>query len=371
MVANALWGWLNRWKKANWQHRGKPIWAAEIWQDIPARVEKLTVKVQHMDAHVSKSRANEEHHNNEQVDKAAKVKVSQGRDATYRWTCDRGVDLTMDNISQVIHNCETCTAIKLAKRVKPLWYGGRWLKYRVCVPSPSVASLPPLDTLKHLNVLPELRGPELDTALKAWPHQCRVQGKNDLPAAAGHTIPDTGQVAFSATWAHCWLMFSCCHQCPQVPFCLGTVQPHRPQLIALWGVIVAKVQDLALGLIKLHLIGLCPPIQPFQVSLQSHPTFQQIDTRSQPTGIHKFTTQRFNTHIYIINKNIEQNWPQQRPLRDTTGDWPPTGCSTIHHHSLGLATQPVLISANSAPVQAMGCQLFQECAVSKTLLKSN
>ncbi|RMB97162.1 hypothetical protein DUI87_26447 [Hirundo rustica rustica] len=36
MVANALWGWLNRWKKANWQRRGKPIWAAEIWQDIAA-----------------------------------------------------------------------------------------------------------------------------------------------------------------------------------------------------------------------------------------------------------------------------------------------------------------------------------------------
>ncbi|RMC16241.1 hypothetical protein DUI87_08456 [Hirundo rustica rustica] len=36
----------------------------------------------------------------------------------------------MDNISQVIHNCETCAAIKQAKWVKPLWYGGRWLKYR-------------------------------------------------------------------------------------------------------------------------------------------------------------------------------------------------------------------------------------------------
>ncbi|RMB91353.1 hypothetical protein DUI87_32144 [Hirundo rustica rustica] len=107
MVANALWGWLNCWKKANWQRRGKAIWAAEIWQDMAARVEKLTVKVRHMDAHVSKSQANEEHHNNEQVDKATKVKVSQ-----------------------VIHNCETCAAIKQAKRVKPLWYGGRWLKYR-------------------------------------------------------------------------------------------------------------------------------------------------------------------------------------------------------------------------------------------------
>ncbi|RMB89335.1 hypothetical protein DUI87_34316 [Hirundo rustica rustica] len=154
MVANALWGWLDRWRKANWQRRGKPIWAADEWKDIAARVEKLPVKVRHVDAHVPKSRANEEHQNNEQVDQAAKIEVSkidldwqhkgelflarwahdasghQGRDATYKWAQDRGVDLTMDSISQVIHDCETCAAIKQAKRVKPLWYGGRWSKYK-------------------------------------------------------------------------------------------------------------------------------------------------------------------------------------------------------------------------------------------------
>ncbi|RMC21314.1 hypothetical protein DUI87_02175 [Hirundo rustica rustica] len=154
MVANALWGWLEKWKKANWQRRGKPIWAADEWKDIATRVEKLPVKVRHVDAHVPKSRANEEHRNNEQVDQAAKIEVSkidldwqhkgelflarwahdasghQGRDATYKWARDRGVDLTMDSISQVIHDCETCAAIKQAKRVKPLWYGGRWSKYK-------------------------------------------------------------------------------------------------------------------------------------------------------------------------------------------------------------------------------------------------
>ncbi|GAB0195849.1 hypothetical protein GRJ2_002050200 [Grus japonensis] len=36
----------------------------------------------------------------------------------------------MDAISQVIHQCETRAAIKQAKRVKPVWYGGRWLKYK-------------------------------------------------------------------------------------------------------------------------------------------------------------------------------------------------------------------------------------------------
>ncbi|RMC05618.1 hypothetical protein DUI87_17708 [Hirundo rustica rustica] len=151
MVANALWGWLDRWKKANWQHRGKPIWAADEWKDIATRVEKLPVKVCYLDAHVPKSWANEEHRNNEQVDQAAKIEVSkidldwqhkgelflaqwahdasghQGRDATYRWARDRGVDLTMDSISQVIHDCEMYAAIKEAKQVKPLWYGKRYV----------------------------------------------------------------------------------------------------------------------------------------------------------------------------------------------------------------------------------------------------
>ncbi|RMC20093.1 hypothetical protein DUI87_00939 [Hirundo rustica rustica] len=61
MVANALWGWLEKWKKANWQRKGKPIWAVDEWKDIATRVKKLPVKVRHVDAHVPKSRANEEH----------------------------------------------------------------------------------------------------------------------------------------------------------------------------------------------------------------------------------------------------------------------------------------------------------------------
>ncbi|XP_041334792.1 ribonuclease H-like [Pyrgilauda ruficollis] len=77
MVANALWGWLERWKEANWQCRGKPILAAEEWKDIAIRVGRLPVKVGHVNAHVPKSRANEEHKNNEQVDQAAKIGVSK------------------------------------------------------------------------------------------------------------------------------------------------------------------------------------------------------------------------------------------------------------------------------------------------------
>ncbi|RMB97364.1 hypothetical protein DUI87_26092 [Hirundo rustica rustica] len=124
MVANALWGWLEKWKNTNWQRRGKQFWAVDEWKDIATRVEKLPVKVHHVNARVPKSQANEEHRNNEQLDGPMMPQ------ATYKWARDRGVDLTMDSISQVIHDCETCAAIKQAKRVKPLCYGGRWSKYK-------------------------------------------------------------------------------------------------------------------------------------------------------------------------------------------------------------------------------------------------
>ncbi|KAK4832385.1 LOW QUALITY PROTEIN: hypothetical protein QYF61_022240 [Mycteria americana] len=142
MVANALWCWLQQEKKNKWHHRGKPIWAAALWQDIAARVENLVVKVPHVDAHVPKSWATEEHENNQQVDQAAQTEVAQvdldwqhkgelftaqwghdtsgRRDTTYRWAHDQGVDLAMDTIAQVIHECATRAAIKQAKRLKPL-----------------------------------------------------------------------------------------------------------------------------------------------------------------------------------------------------------------------------------------------------------
>uniref|UniRef100_A0A8C0ENN5 ribonuclease H n=1 Tax=Bubo bubo TaxID=30461 RepID=A0A8C0ENN5_BUBBB len=154
VMASALWMWLQQWKQNNWQRKGKPIWAAEVWQDIAARVENLVVKVRHVDAHIPKSRATDEHQHNQQADQAAKIEVAQvdldwqrkgelfiarwahetsghqGRDATYRWARDRGVDLTIDTIAEIIHGCETCAAIKQAKRVKPQRNEDRWMKYK-------------------------------------------------------------------------------------------------------------------------------------------------------------------------------------------------------------------------------------------------
>jgi len=46
-----------------------------LWQDIAAWLEKLVVKVCHVNACIPKSRATEECQNNQQVDQAAKIEV--------------------------------------------------------------------------------------------------------------------------------------------------------------------------------------------------------------------------------------------------------------------------------------------------------
>ncbi|KAJ7405122.1 hypothetical protein WISP_141802 [Willisornis vidua] len=125
-------------------------------------------------------------------------------------------------------------------------------------------------------------------------------------------------------------------------------------------VVVAKVQDPALGLVKYHPIGFVPSIQLVQVSLKSSLTLQQINTPPQLGVICKFANGGLNSLIQIINKDIKQNWAQYSSLENTTVDQAPTECSPIHQQSLGPAIQAVLIPAESTPVQEVGCQLFQE-----------
>ncbi|KAK4811094.1 hypothetical protein QYF61_016380 [Mycteria americana] len=115
---------------------------------------------------------------------------------------------------------------------------------------------PSLDMLQHLNVVLVVRGPKLNTVFEA---------------------------AF---------------------------QPLFPKPVALHGVVVTQVQDLALGLVEPHTIGPSPSIQPVQIPLQSLPTLKQINTPAQLGVICKLTEGALDPLIQIIVKDIKQNWPQ-------------------------------------------------------------
>ncbi|KAK4821755.1 LOW QUALITY PROTEIN: hypothetical protein QYF61_000816 [Mycteria americana] len=164
VVANALWGWLQQWKQSNWQHRvlwfhpsqqlsttqllahsppppkpaprRKPTWAAALWQGISAQVENLVVEVRHMLTYPRVWPLKDIGTTSRWI-RLLRLKwlsgpmtpqaIKEQMQHTDGLMTD-GVDLTMDTIAQVIHECETCATIKQAKRLKPLWYGGRWLK---------------------------------------------------------------------------------------------------------------------------------------------------------------------------------------------------------------------------------------------------
>ncbi|KAK4810645.1 hypothetical protein QYF61_007382 [Mycteria americana] len=219
---------------------------------------------------------------------------------------------------------------------------------------------------QHLNVSLVVRGPKLNTVFEVQPHQCQLQGHNHFPSPAGHAIFDTSQDAMGFLGSLGTLLAhiqAAVNQHAQVLLCLAAFQPLFPKPVALHGVVVAQVQDLALSLVEPHTIGLGPLIQPVQVTLQSLPTLKQINTPTQLGVVCKLTEGALNPFIQIIDKDIKQNWPQHRALVDTTCDRPPTGVNSIHHHSLGPAIQPVLYPVKSTPIQAMSSQFLQENAV--------
>ncbi|RMC13278.1 hypothetical protein DUI87_10813 [Hirundo rustica rustica] len=131
-----------------------------------------------------------------------------------------------------------------------------------------------------LSKLVQVRRPELDTAVEVWPHQCRLQGDGHCPGPADHTAGDPGQVAIGSLdhlGTH-WLMFIAIDRHPKVLFLWADFQTLFPQPLALHGVVVVEWQDLALGLVKCHIIEFGLLIQPLQILLQSLPTLQQINT---------------------------------------------------------------------------------------------
>ncbi|KAK4822635.1 hypothetical protein QYF61_018587 [Mycteria americana] len=182
---------------------------------------------------------------------------------------------------------------------------------------------PSLDTLQPLNVSLGVGGPTLNTAFEVRPHQCRVQGHDHCPSPAGHTISDTSQDAIGflghlgTLLAH---IQAAVDQHPQVLLCRAAFQPLFPKPVALHGVAVTQVQDLALGLVKPHTTDLSPSIQPVQVPLQSLPALQQINTPTQLGVICKLTEGALDPLVQIIDKGIKHNWPQHRALVTSPGE---------------------------------------------------
>ncbi|KAK4813546.1 LOW QUALITY PROTEIN: hypothetical protein QYF61_009589 [Mycteria americana] len=172
---------------------------------------------------------------------------------------------------------------------------------------------PSLDMLQPLNVSLVVRGPTLNTAFEVRPYRCRGQEHDHFPSPAGHAIFGTSQDAVGFL-GHLGTLLAhiqpAVDQHAQVLFFQAAFQPLFPKPVALHGVVVIQVQDLALGLVEPHTIGLGPSMQPVQVPLQSLPTLKQIDVPAKLGVICKLTEGILSPLIQIIDKDIKQDWPQ-------------------------------------------------------------
>ncbi|KAK4813970.1 hypothetical protein QYF61_003704 [Mycteria americana] len=188
---------------------------------------------------------------------------------------------------------------------------------------------PSLHTLQHLNVPLVVRGPKLNTVFEVRPHQCRVQGHDHFPSPAGHTIFDTSQDAIGflghlgTLLAHIQVAVN---KHPQVLLCWAAFQPLFPKPVALHGVAVAQVQDLALGLVKPHTIDLGK----LTFATGNVLTVGGLAPRqwaASSAGPHASQEQTGNCYPPVFNNKCTRSWEGAQP-----GQLTPTGQRAIPRH---------------------------------------
>ena len=102
------------------------------------------------------------------------------------------------------------------------------------------------------------------------PHQGSVEGKENLPRPAGHTLLNAPQDPIGLLGNQGTLLahgLIVAHQDTQVPRHRAALQQLRPEPVLVHGVVPPQVQDPTLALAELHQVPLCPTLQPVQVSL--------------------------------------------------------------------------------------------------------
>jgi len=116
-------------------------------------------------------------------------------------------------------------------------------------------------------------------------------------------------LACSATWAHCWLMFSRLSTNTPRSFFTGQLSSF-PKPVALPEIVVTHVQDPTFGLVESHSVGLSPLIQPVQIPLQSLHSLKQINTPTQLGITCRLTEGALHPLIQITDIDVKQDCTQ-------------------------------------------------------------
>ncbi|GAB0191166.1 hypothetical protein GRJ2_001581900 [Grus japonensis] len=124
---------------------------------------------------------------------------------------------------------------------------------------------------------------------------------------------------------------------PNIPksFCSGLLSVHSlPSLVVVLRVAPTPVQDLALGLVELHVVRMDLPLKPVKVPVDGIPSLQRVDRTTQIGVISKLAEGTLDPTVHVANKDVKQCLSQYQPLRNATCHWSPLGHKAIDHNSL-------------------------------------
>ena len=136
--------------------------------------------------------------------------------------------------------------------------------HETCTPDPLQFYCPSLDTLQGFDVFLVVRSSKLNTVFEVWPHQYRRTVTSPVLLTAVLLIQTRMPLAFSATWAQCWLSFSWLSTRTLRSFSTVELSCHSASSDA-WG--CDQSADLSFSLFKAHTIGLSPSIQTIRIHL--------------------------------------------------------------------------------------------------------
>ncbi|KAJ7414310.1 hypothetical protein WISP_85052 [Willisornis vidua] len=113
------------------------------------------------------------------------------------------------------------------------------------------------------------------------------------------------------------------NQDPQVPFHGTAFQPPVLQSVRTSRLAPSQVQNLALPLVELHMVGDCPALQFVKVSLQDLPAFEGVNSSSQFCVFCKLTQYPFQSCVEVVYEDVEEHRAQDGALKNSTSDKSP------------------------------------------------
>ena len=112
-------------------------------------------------------------------------------------------------------------------------------------------------------------------------HKSKVEGQNHLPRPAGHASLDVTQNTAGLLGCRCTLptdVESVINRHSQILNLRAVLNSFSAQIVSVLGIAPTQLQDLALGLVELHEVGMDPLLKPVLVTLDSIPFLYHVNS---------------------------------------------------------------------------------------------